>query len=53
LADKVMARWKARAEHPLLNFDERDLFRFADDAGFEEVRIDFQAERKLEQWATS
>lgn len=54
LADKVMARWKGPLdEHPLLNFDERDLFRFALDAGFEEVRIDYRAELKLERWTTS
>jgi arsenite methyltransferase len=54
LADKVMARWKESPDqHPLLNFDERDLFRFAADAGFEEVRMDYRAETKLEQWTTS
>ena len=54
LADKVMARWREPPDqHPLLNFDERDLFHFAEDAGFDEVRIDFRAETKLEQWTTS
>jgi arsenite methyltransferase len=54
LADKVMARWQAPPEeHPLLNFDERDLFRFANEAGFEEVRLDYRAELKLEQWTTT
>jgi arsenite methyltransferase len=54
LADKVMARWKEPPEQrPLLNFDERDLFRFAEDAGFEEVRMDYRAETKLEQWTAS
>jgi arsenite methyltransferase len=54
LADKVMVRWKEPPEqHPLLNFDERDLFRFAEDAGFEEVRMDYRAETKLEQWTAS
>ena len=54
LANKVMARWREPPDqHPLLNFDERDLFRFAEDAGFEDVRMDYRAETKLEQWTTS
>jgi arsenite methyltransferase len=53
LADKVMARWKAADEHPLLNFDERDLFRFAQEAGFDEVRMEYWAEQKFRQWTMS
>jgi arsenite methyltransferase len=54
LADKVIARWSEPPEqHPLLNFDERDLFRFAEDTGFEEVRMDYRAETTLEEWTTS
>jgi arsenite methyltransferase len=53
LADKVMARWKAPDEHPLLNFDERDLFRVAQEAGFDEVRMDYRAEQRFRQWTMS
>jgi arsenite methyltransferase len=53
LADKVMAGWKQPDEHPLLNFDERYLFRFAQDAGFEEITMDYHAEVKTEEWARS
>jgi arsenite methyltransferase len=48
LADKVKAAAPQREEHPLLNFDERDLFRFAAEAGFAEVRLDLEAE--LRPW---
>jgi ubiquinone/menaquinone biosynthesis C-methylase UbiE len=53
LADKIIARWKGPEEHPLLNFDERDLFRFAREAGFEDIRMDYQAELKLQRWTKS
>jgi len=54
LAEKVRARWKQPAEHPLLNFDERDLLRFAEEAGFAEIRMDYRAEIKQEpHWAKS
>jgi arsenite methyltransferase len=44
LAEKAMSQWKQPHEHPLLNFDERDLLRFAEEAGFGEIRMDYQAE---------
>jgi arsenite methyltransferase len=44
LAEKVMATWKDPDEHPLLNFDERDLFRWAEEAGFDGIRLDYKAE---------
>ena len=50
LADKIMASWKRPEEHPLLNFDERDLFRLSHDAGFESIRMDYRAEVKQEPW---
>jgi hypothetical protein len=54
LADKVAAGWKEPHEHPLLNFDERDLLHFAEKAGFAEVRMDYRAEIKVEpHWAQS
>jgi SAM-dependent methyltransferase len=54
LAAKVRARWKQPHEHPLLNFDERDLLRFAEEAGFGEIRMDYRAEIKHEpRWAKS
>jgi len=53
LAEKITARWPPLDEHPLLNFDERDLFRFAQEAGFEEIRMDYRAEQKLREWTIS
>jgi arsenite methyltransferase len=54
LAEKVRAQWKQPDEHPLLNFDERDLLRFAEEAGFGEIRMDYRAEIKQEpHWAKS
>jgi arsenite methyltransferase len=54
LAAKVRANWKQPHEHPLLNFDERDLLRFAEQAGFGEIRMDYRAEIKQEpHFATS
>jgi ubiquinone/menaquinone biosynthesis C-methylase UbiE len=50
LADKISARRPPLEQHPLLNFDERDLFRFAQEAGFEEIRLEYRAEQKLRQW---
>src|SRR5918911_555773 len=48
LAAKVRSQWKQPSEHPLLNFDERDLLRFAEEAGFVEIRMDYRAEIKHE-----
>lgn len=54
LADKIVgARRKGLAEHPLTNFDERDLLRWTREAGFEQVRLDYRAEVKIEHWAKS
>ena len=54
LAEKVRAQWKQPDEHPLLNFDERDLLRLAEEAGFGEIRMDYRAEIKQEpHWAKS
>ncbi|HZB35229.1 MAG TPA: methyltransferase domain-containing protein [Gaiellaceae bacterium] len=53
LADKIIGRRQAPGEHPLLDFDERDLFRFAQEAGFDEVRMDYRAEQKLREWTIS
>ncbi len=53
LADKIIASWKGPDEHPLLNFDERHLFRFAQEAGFEAIRMDYRAELKQERWTKS
>ena len=54
LAEKVRAQWKQPDEHPLLNFDERDLLRYAEEAGFGEIRMDYRAEIKQEpHWAKS
>jgi arsenite methyltransferase len=48
LAQKIMARWR-EGEHPLTNFDERDLFRWVREAGFEQIRMDYRAEQKVER----
>jgi arsenite methyltransferase len=48
LADKARSQWKQPAEHPLLNFDERDLLRLTEEAGFDEIRMDYRAEIKQE-----
>jgi arsenite methyltransferase len=54
LADKVKATWRKPEDHPLLNFDERDLLRFAEEAGFDPIRMDYCAEVKREpHWAQS
>jgi arsenite methyltransferase len=54
LADKIRAQWKRPDEHPLLNFDERDLLRFAEEAGFAELRLEYTAEiTSKPHWATS
>jgi arsenite methyltransferase len=44
LAGKVRAVGLPPSEHPLLNFDERDLLRFAEQAGFTEIRLEYTAE---------
>lgn len=48
LADKVKDVYERikppRDTDPMLNFDERDLFRYAEAAGFSEIHLDYQAE---------
>lgn len=54
LADKVTARWReSPEEHPLLNFDERDLLRWTMEAGFREYTMDFRAEHSVVRWERS
>jgi arsenite methyltransferase len=53
LAEKVMAHWRESAEHPLTNFDERDLLGWVRDAGFDRIRMDYRAEQKVERLTTS
>jgi arsenite methyltransferase len=48
LAAKIKARHRALDEHPLTNFDEHDLFQFAEDAGFVDIVLDYRAE--LRPW---
>jgi arsenite methyltransferase len=44
-----------RAEDPMMNFDERDLLRFAEDAGFPEVHVELVVDLEpgtwVEDWA--
>ena len=44
LAAKVKVRYTPPDEHPPTNFDERDLFRFAEATGFIEIALDYRAE---------
>jgi SAM-dependent methyltransferase len=54
LAEKIRAQRKRPDEHPLLNFDERDLLRLVDEAGFEDIRLEYTAKiRSKPHWATS
>jgi arsenite methyltransferase len=46
LAAAIKARHRQPEEHPLTNFDERDLFRYAEEAGFQEIVLDYTAELK-------
>jgi ubiquinone/menaquinone biosynthesis C-methylase UbiE len=39
----VFSRIQPMDTDPMLNFDERDLFDLAEDAGFDEVRLDYEA----------
>jgi arsenite methyltransferase len=48
LAAKVKARHMPPDEHPLTNFDERNLFRFAEAEGFVDIVLDYRAE--LTSW---
>lgn len=48
LAAKIKASYQPLNEHPLTNFDERGLFRFAQEAGFREITLDYRAE--LSPW---
>jgi arsenite methyltransferase len=53
LAAKIKARYRPLDEHPLTNFDERDLFQFAEQAGFHEIILDYRAELKPWEWETN
>jgi arsenite methyltransferase len=44
LARKLRAVGVPPSEHPLLNFDERDLLSFAEEAGFREITLDYKAQ---------
>jgi arsenite methyltransferase len=46
LAAKLEARDSRLDEHPLTNFDERDLFQAAERAGFVAIKLDYTAELK-------
>jgi arsenite methyltransferase len=44
LVERVRAVSIPPSEHPLLNFDERDLLRFAEESGFREIKLDYTAQ---------
>lgn len=48
LAAKLRAVGVPPSEHPLLNFDERDLLAFAEKAGFHEIELDLNAKIERE-----
>jgi ubiquinone/menaquinone biosynthesis C-methylase UbiE len=50
LVAKVMAVMSPRAENTLIDFDERDLFAWAEDAGFEPIRLDYIADLEPGSW---
>jgi arsenite methyltransferase len=53
IARKLRAVGMPPAEHPLLNFDERDLLRFAEEVGFRDITLDYSAEiSRRPHWAT-
>lgn len=53
LTRKLRAVVVPPAEHPLLNFDERDLLGFAEEAGFREITLDYRVEISMgPHWAT-
>jgi arsenite methyltransferase len=52
LADKIV-KARGQEEHPLTNFDERDLLHWTREAGFDQIRMDYRAELKVERWARS
>ncbi len=43
LAAKIAAARAPLDQHPLTNFDERDLFRYAEEAGFDQVHLTYTA----------
>lgn len=43
LVRKIKARYNPPDQSPLTNFDERDLFRFAEEAGFTEIALHYEA----------
>lgn len=49
LADKVVAAYRVHhpEPNPMIDFDERDLFRLAQAAGFGEVNLDYSASDKI------
>lgn len=44
LAAKLKAHHRPPDQHPLTNFDERDLFQAAEDAGFAAIKLEYTAE---------
>jgi SAM-dependent methyltransferase len=50
LADRVLAAASPEAEQTLVDFDERDLLSFAEDAGFDEIRLEYEARIERGSW---
>jgi ubiquinone/menaquinone biosynthesis C-methylase UbiE len=50
LAAKVLAVASPEEEETLIDFDERDLLRWAEDAGFEPIRLEYEVDVKPGSW---
>jgi arsenite methyltransferase len=50
VVEKVLAAYDDEAESTLVDFDERDLFRFAEAVGFDEIRLDLRLEAGRGVW---
>ena len=56
LVEKIEATWHSAdsgTPDPMMDFDEKDLFRFAEMAGFRTVRLDLEVVREPGSWVTS
>jgi ubiquinone/menaquinone biosynthesis C-methylase UbiE len=50
LAERVLAAASPKEEQTLVDFDERDLLSFAEGAGFDEIRLEYEARIEPGSW---
>jgi ubiquinone/menaquinone biosynthesis C-methylase UbiE len=50
LAERVLAAASPEGEQALVDFDERDLLSFAEEAGFDEIRLEYEARIEPGSW---